>query len=273
MITRLFATLRGLLGRRRIEGEIVEELRDHLEREIEAHRSRGVSPKEARRLALRDLGGLTQTIESTRTVRATWLDTVPRDVRFAIRRLGRERRLAVVCILTLAVAIGASTTIFSAVNAALIRPLPYVDADRLVQVWETNPQAERWGDWASYPDFADWSRGARVFEALALFRYGRLRMTYGEYPEMLLAVRVSPSLFPVLRVDPMLGRRFLADEGRPDRRCDPELRPLAAAIWFGSGIIGRPIPLDGRNHLHRDRGAGVAGSSTPCPRCGLLCSC
>lgn len=76
MIARLFATLRGLLHRRRIEGEILEELRDHLEREIEAHRSRGVLAEEARRLALRDLGGMTQTIESTRAVRATWLDTM-----------------------------------------------------------------------------------------------------------------------------------------------------------------------------------------------------
>ena len=71
MIARLFARLRGLLGRRRIEDEIDEEIHDHLEREIEAHRSRGVPAEEARRLALRDLGGLMQTLESTRAVRAT----------------------------------------------------------------------------------------------------------------------------------------------------------------------------------------------------------
>jgi hypothetical protein len=76
MIARLLASLRGLLRRRRIEGEIVEELRDHLEREIEARQSQGFPPEEARRLALRDLGGLDQTLESTRAVRSTWLDSV-----------------------------------------------------------------------------------------------------------------------------------------------------------------------------------------------------
>ena len=163
----------------------------------------------------------------------------------------REPSLAGVCVLTLALAIGANTAIFSAVNAALIRPLPYPDADRLVQVWETNPQAERWGDWASYPDFEDWSRESRAFEGLALYRYGRLRMTYGEYPEMLVGVRTSPSLFSVLRVDPMLGRPFLAEEGRPGQT---DVVLLSYGLWqrqFGSdpAIIGRSVPLDGRNHL------------------------
>ena len=75
--------LRGLARRRRIDGEILEELRDHLEREIEAHRRRGVPLEEARRLALRDLGGLAQTIESTRDVRSTSLDAIWRDLNSA----------------------------------------------------------------------------------------------------------------------------------------------------------------------------------------------
>ena len=73
-----------------IEGEILEELRDHLELEIEARQLRGESPEEARRLALRDLGGLTQAIESTRAIRSTWLDSVWRDVRYAVRMLRRS---------------------------------------------------------------------------------------------------------------------------------------------------------------------------------------
>jgi hypothetical protein len=179
------------------------------------------------------------------------LDTVPRDLRLAVRRLVREPSLAGVCVLTLALAIGANTATFSAVNAALIRPLPYPDADRLVQVWETNPEAERWGDWASYPDFEDWSRECRAFQGMALYRYGRLRMTHGEYAEMLVGVRVSPSLFAVLRVDPMLGRPFLAEEGRPGQT---DVVLFSYGLWqrhFGSDptVIGRSIPLDGRNHL------------------------
>jgi len=231
--------------------EFSAELETHLALLIDDGIRRGLSPAAARREAMFRLGGASSIAESRNDARVLpLLDTLPRDVRLAGRRLLRERRLAVVCVLTLAIAIGASTAIFSTVNAALIRPLPYPNADRLVQVWETNPQAERWGDWASYPDFEDWSRDARAFEGLALYRYGRLSMSHGEYPEMLVSVRMSPSLFSVLQVDPILGRRFLAGEGRPGQT---DVAILSYGLWqrkFGSDptIIGRPISLDGRNH-------------------------
>ena len=232
--------------------DFTAELETHLELLTEDNVRRGLSPAEARREAILRLGGTESIAESWHDQRVLpLLDTVPRDLRFAVRRLIREPSLAVVCVLTLALAIGANTAIFSAVNAALIRPLPYPAADRLVQVWETNPQAERWGDWASYPDFEDWSREARAFDGLALYRNARLRLTHGEYPEMLVAVRVSPSLFSVLRVDPMLGRPFLAEEGRPGQT---DVAILSYGLWqrlFGSDptIIGQSIPLDGRNHV------------------------
>jgi len=132
MIARLFASLRGLLVRRRIDGEILEELQDHLEREIEAHRRRGVPPEEARRLALRDLGGLTQTIESTRAVRATWLDTFWRDLSYGARLLRRSSRFTVTALTVLVLGIGSTTAIFSIAYAVLVRPLPYADPDPLV---------------------------------------------------------------------------------------------------------------------------------------------
>ena len=156
MIARLFASLRGLLRRRRIEGEIAEELRDHLEREIEAHRSRGVPPEEARRLALRDLGGLTQTIESTRDVRATWLDTVWRDVSYAARVLRRSPRFTVTALTLLVLGIGSTTAIFSIAYAVLVRPLPYPDAERLVFL------AEKEGSGVVWPNFEDWRSRATL---------------------------------------------------------------------------------------------------------------
>lgn len=232
--------------------EFTAELEAHLTLLTEDNIRRGLSPAAARREAVLRLGGTSSIAEKRHDQRVLpLLDTVPRDLRLAVRRLTRERSLAVVCVLTLAVAIGASTAIFSAVNAALIRPLPYPNADRLIQVWETNPQAERWGDWASYPDFDDWSREARAFEGLALYRNRRVRMTNSEYAEMLDAVRVSPSVFSVLRVDPMLGRRFLADEGRAGQT---DVAILSYGLWqrqFGSDptIVSRPISLDGRDHI------------------------
>ena len=232
--------------------ELAAELETHLDLLVKDNMRSGMSADAARRAAILKLGRAESIAESYQDQRVMpLLDTVPRDLRFALRRLRREPSFTGVCVLTLALAIGANTAIFSAVNAALIRPLPYPDADRLVQVWETNPQAERWGDWASYPDFEDWSRESRAFEGMALYRFGRLRMTHGEYPEMLVGVRASPSLFSVLRVDPMLGRAFLAEEGRPGQT---DVVVLSYGLWqrqFGSdpAIIGRSVPLDGRNHL------------------------
>jgi MacB-like periplasmic core domain len=232
--------------------DFTAELETHLQLMIEENVRRGLSPAEARRAAIHRLGGTESIAESWHDQRVLpLLDTVPRDVWFALRRLTHEPGFATVCVVTLALAIGANTAIFSAVNATLIQPLPYPAADRLVQVWETNPQAERWGDWASYPDFEDWSRASRAFDGLALYRNARLRLTRGEYPEMLTAVRVSPSLFSVLRVDPVLGRSFLAEEGRPGRT---DVAILSYGLWqrqFGSDptIIGQSLPLDGRNHV------------------------
>ena len=128
MIARLVASLRGLFGRRRIDGEILEEIQDHLEREIEAHRRRGVPPEEARRLALRDLGGLTQTIESTRDVRSTSLDALWRDLKFGARLLRRSPRFTFTALTVLVLGIGSTTAIFSVAYAVLVRPLPYADA-------------------------------------------------------------------------------------------------------------------------------------------------
>jgi putative ABC transport system permease protein len=137
------------------------------------------------------------------------------------------------------------------VNAALIRPLPYPAADHLVQVWERNPRAERWGDWASYPDFEDWVRESRAFDGLALYRNARLRLTHGEQSEMLTTVRVTPSLFGVLGVPPMLGRGLVAEAGRPNQA---DVAVLGYGFWqrqFGAdpGIVGQSVTLDGRSHL------------------------
>ena len=106
MITRLLASLRGRLRRRRIEGEIAEELQDHLEREIAAQEARGVSRDEARLLALRDLGGLVQTRDATRDVYATWLDSLWRDLRYAVRVLRRAPRFTITALTLLVVGLG-----------------------------------------------------------------------------------------------------------------------------------------------------------------------
>ncbi len=210
MIARLLASLRGRVLRRRIEGEIDEELRDHLEREIDAHRSRGASLEEARRLALRDLGGLTQTAEATRAVRATWLDTVWRDAKYGVRVFGRSPRFTVTALALLVLGIGSTTAIFSIAHAVLVRPLPYPEAHRLVFLagWE--------GNGVIWPNYEAWRSRARSFEGLASSLADAVIVTSGPIPRRFESRSVTSSFFRVLGVTPAHGRLFDDADARAD---------------------------------------------------------
>jgi putative ABC transport system permease protein len=240
MIARLFASLRGLLRRRQIDGEIAEELRDHLEHEIEVHRSRGASPEDARRLALRDLGGLTQTIESTRAVRATWLDAVWRDVGYAVRVLRRSPRFTITALTTLVVGIGATTAIFSVAYAVLVRPLPYPDADRLVFVAEKESAGVAW------PNFEDWRRRATSFDGLASSLADAVIVTDGQIPRRFESRSVTSNFFRVLGVSSLSGRLFDDADARPDAAATAV---VSHAFWVrelggAPDAIGRTVSLN-----------------------------
>ena len=242
MITRLLATVRGLLARRRIEREIDEELRDHLEREIEAHRSRGVSAEDARRLALRDLGGLTQTIESTRAVRATWLDSVWRDVAYAARVLRRSPRFTATALTLLVLGIGATTAIVSIAYTVLVRPLPYAHSDRLVFL------AEKEGSGIAWPNFEDWSRRATSFEGLASSLADSVIRRGGQFPQQADSRSVTVNFFGVLGTTPFQGRLFHESDARPDAAPTAVLSHAFAIREFGSAqaAVGQTLTMSGR---------------------------
>ena len=232
MIARFIASLRGLLGRRRIDAEILEELQDHLEREIEAHRRRGVPPEEARRLALRDLGGLTQTIESTRDVRATWLDTFWRDLRYGARLLRRSPRFTVTALTVLVLGIGSTTAIFSIAYAVLVRPLPYADPERLVFL------AEHQGSGIAWPNFDDWRQRATSFDGLASSLADAVFVTGGQLPQRLDSRSVTANFFGVLGATPFQGRLFDQSDARPDAAADRRREPRI--LRCGSSAARRP---------------------------------
>src|SRR3954468_16372927 len=140
------------------------------------------------------------------------MDAIVQDLRYAARSLRRQPAFALLAIATLALGIGANTAIFSAVNAVLLRPLPYRDPDRIVTVWEKR-QAEGVNDNVVSPaDFLDWARMNQGFEAVAAMTTAPVDLLGSGEPEQLFAGVVSPAFFDILRVQPMLERTFRSDE-------------------------------------------------------------
>jgi hypothetical protein len=134
MFLELWNRLESRLHRRNLEREMDAEMRFHLEMQIERNRAVGMSPEEARRRALRDFGGVEQIKEECRDRRHTWIDSLWQDVRYALRGLRRDPTFTVTVVLTLALAIGATTSTFTIVDSTLFRPLPYRHPDRLVML-------------------------------------------------------------------------------------------------------------------------------------------
>ncbi|HKC87047.1 MAG TPA: ABC transporter permease, partial [Blastocatellia bacterium] len=180
------------------------------------------------------------------------MESFSQDLRFGARMLMKNPGFTLIAIFTLTLGIGANTAIFSVVNAVLLRPLPYSEPDRLVQVWETNPKANRWGDWVSYPDFLDWREQNTVFDEIGACRPWMIfNLTEGDSPEALAGAYVSASLFTVLGVKPIVGRTFLAEEDRPGAN---RVAVISYGLWqrrFGAdpGLIGKTIQVDGESHV------------------------
>jgi len=172
------------------------------------------------------------------------------DLRFAIRQLRRSAGFAITTILTLALGIGATTSIFSLVNAVLLRPLPFPQQDRLVwlQVANTTGGASVPGN-VSYPDFFDWRKIQHSFSAIASHRSAGVTLTGVGNAQQLNSEIVSADLFRVLGVAPMLGRDFRVEEEKPETRTAILSHPLWQSTFGGArDIVGRAITLDGQKY-------------------------
>jgi putative ABC transport system permease protein len=175
-------------------------------------------------------------------MRAFW-----QDFKYALRMLARQPGVTAVAVVTLALGIGANSAIFSAVNAILLRPLPYDEPDRLVTVWESRPGEGVIDNVASPADALDWARMNSTFEAMAAMTTASVDLTGSGEPEKYFAGAVSPPFFDILRVRPLLGRTFRAEEGIVGK---PRVVILGHRLWstrFGSdaSIVGRTLTLNG----------------------------
>jgi putative ABC transport system permease protein len=240
-----------LFRRDRFDREMEEEIRLHLEMKVDENLAAGASPEEARSEALRRFGNRTLMQEQSREVwMFRWLDDLVQDLRFAFRSFRGSPGFATVAVVTLALGIGANTAIFTVVNAALLRPLPYRDAGRLVMVWDQllNLGLMRFG--ASYADYFDYRDQNRVFEDIAAYSSQQFDLTGSTQPERVPGVRVSANLLPLLGASTALGRTFTNDENQAGR---DTVVLLSDALWrrrFGADptLIGKIISLDGLPH-------------------------
>jgi predicted permease len=246
MRARLVAYFRGIVRRRRINAEVDDELRFHVEHEIEAHVARGVSPAEARRIALRDLGGMTQTTEAVRAVRTIWLDLVWRDTRHAVRSLRATPAFTTVALVVLTLSIGATTAIFSVVDAVILRALPFKESDRLVAVGEFSKNSPLDSMRAAPQNFLDWRDRQDVFTGLAAVGYAEisLKRQGDALPVTLRAQSVTADFFSVLRTRPLLGRTFSVENEVPG---SAHVALISYGLWqqrFGGAldVIGAHLP-------------------------------
>jgi predicted permease len=251
MFGRLGAHLRGLARRREISIELEDELRFHLDQEIETNVRRGMSPAEAGKMAMLDLGGLTQTREAVHDVRSMWLESVWRDIQLAVRLLAKERTFTLTVSATLAVCLGANAALFAIVDHVLLRPLPIPAADRIVITGNRYPRAGvDSGYGTSAADYVDRVRETDVFEEQALFKMANRAVDESGVPTRVPVMSVTPSFFRLAQVAPSLGRVFADDETEPGR--DAKVL-LSFALWqrqFAAdpGAVGRDLRIDGRPH-------------------------
>ena len=233
--------------------DLDQDIRDHIERETQDNIERGMPPEEARYAALRKFGNVTQVKEETREVwSVVWLEHLLQDARYGVRTLRKSPGFASVAIFTLALGIGANTTIFSVIDATLLKPLPFPQPDRLMLVWETSGKAHENWNAVSAPNFWDFERQSKSFERMAIFDAGRgynLSPTgTNQEAEQVSGLRVSAGFFSVLGFEPFLGRTFLPEEETLGK--DHEV-VLSYGLWkrrYGGdpALVGRTITIDGQ---------------------------
>ena len=229
--------------------DLDQDIREHIEMETQDNIERGMSPEEARYAAVRKFGNVTRVKEETREVWSfVWLEQLWQDIRYALRMLCKSPGFAAIATLTLALGIGANTSLFSVVNGVLLNPLPYPYSSQVVTAANWFPG---FGEGSiSYPDFLDWARLNHTFSSLAAYRQGSFNLTGQGDAERVSAMEISASFFPLLSVNPIIGRDFSSAE---DQLGGPPAVILSGGFWktkFGSSsdIIGKALSLDGTDY-------------------------
>jgi putative ABC transport system permease protein len=237
--------IRALVFRRDVERELADELALHLELEQERNERLGMSAEEARRAALVTFGGVERYKEEARDVRGVrLLETVAQDLRYALRTMRKTPAFTAVVILTLGLGVGATSAIFSIVNAVLLRPLPYDNEKSLVRVYSAPPGDKMPRFSVSVPDYLDFKARNRVFADMAMWLNSTMTLSGGGEPERLSAIVSSDNLFTLMGVRPLYGRLFLRGESEHPDGVVLSYGVFARRFGSDSTLIGRRITLN-----------------------------
>jgi putative ABC transport system permease protein len=237
------------LWNRELDQDLDDELRSHIEMKAEELEAEGMPPAEAMREARRRFGNLALTAEKTRDLHIfSVLDNAIQDLKYGIRRLRREPAFTLAAVLTLGLVIGANGAIFSVLEAVLLRPLPFAEPHRLIEILATSKGSNRGA--ISIPDLEDIAAGARTISGIAAEEVQSVNYTGVAEPGRLIGGFVSGNYFDILGVRPILGRGISATDEKPG---GPNVLLLNYAIWrdrFGSdaGILGRSLILNNQVH-------------------------
>src|SRR5271155_2047341 len=249
-LARLTSLLRNLFRARRTDRELDEELRSYLVLLTEEKIADGIGPDQARRQAKIELGGIEQVKEQVRDIRAgAWFESFLQDMRYALRTLRKNPAFAAVATLTLALGIGATTAIFSVINAVLLQPLPIRDPGRVVALHDQLPAFNRPRAKVSPLQFREFSQRNDLFEAAAALKPVSLTLTEQNQSQRLQAMQTTEGLFPLLGIEPILGRGFTQHD---DTFGNPHVALLSQQLWrrlFSAdpSAIGKILQLDGNS--------------------------
>jgi predicted permease len=242
---------RALFERSRLDADLEDELRAHIDLATAENVQRGMTPGEARTAALRAFGGVTQTRETYRAQRGfpALLHFVG-DLRFAFRQLRRSPGFALTAILTLALGIGAVTSVFSVVNGVLLKPFAFRDPDRLVVMREVEEESK--GQMAAIPDnyrhFLRLKKDTKTLEDAVIFgQFGVSVSPTGDHPRIVGAIAASPNLFRLLGVQPLLGRDLVDADAEKGAEHVAVLSYEGWQTFFGGNpnVVGQTMRLGG----------------------------
>ncbi len=242
--------LRALFQKAKLDQEMDEEMRSHLEMRTQANIEVGMAAEEARYAAQRSFGGMEQVKEVCRDLRGVaWVETLWRDGRFALRLLRTNPAYTLTVVVILALGIGANTAVFSVVNAVLLSPLPYQDPRQIVKVWRQQIKGAVRTN-MDHKEFKLLRANDLVFERLAAYCSRRVYVQGIDPPLHVRAEEISPNMLALLGVQPRLGRGFLPDEEEEGK---DRVVVLSDAFWkehFGGSAdaIGKSLVLDGQSH-------------------------